>query len=60
MNPGKKVSELKDFLERFAELEMKNYIKEKMPQKHCENNVWYIKPESANQGRGITLTNSLK
>lgn len=31
-----------------------------MPDKHLENNIWYIKPEAANQGRGIALTNSLK
>lgn len=60
VNPNKDQTELKDFLERFSELEAKNYSKEKIPSKHCEKNIWYVKPEASNQGRGITLCDSLK
>jgi hypothetical protein len=31
-----------------------------MPIKHCEKNIWYIKPEALNQGRGISLSNNLR
>ena len=35
-------------------------LKEKIPEKHCKFNVWFVKPESENQGRGIMLNNNLK
>lgn len=53
-------TEYKDFVEKFHQIEKKNYYKEKVPEKHCEKNVWYIKPESDNQGKGIILSNNFK
>jgi hypothetical protein len=41
-------------------LERKNFLKEKVPEKHCQNNVWIVKPEAQNQGRGIELFRQLK
>lgn len=31
-----------------------------MPIKHCQRNIWLIKPSNMNQGKGIELFNSLK
>ncbi len=47
-------------MEKFNQLEKKNYHKEKVPEKHCEKNVWFIKPEADNQGKGIILSNNFK
>jgi hypothetical protein len=55
MNSNKRSGEFQNFADRFAELESKNYTHKKMPVKHCESNVWFIKPEASNQGRVITL-----
>lgn len=41
------------FVQRFQDLEKGNYKREKVPAKHCEGNVWLIKPAAENQGRGM-------
>ena len=48
-------AEYQAFVQRFQELEKKVYRKEKLPAKHCEGNVWLIKPAAENQGRGIEI-----
>lgn len=47
-------------MEKFHQIERKNYHKEKVPEKHLEKNVWFVKPESDNQGKGIILSNNFK
>ena len=47
------------FTQRFKELAIGNYINERMPSKHCEKNLWLIKPAAMNQGRGIEVFSSL-
>jgi hypothetical protein len=37
-------------IERFKEIEAGNFYKERMPQKHCQANIWLIKPADMNQG----------
>lgn len=49
------------FSKRFTDLHTKSLhpIKEKMPTKHCEQNLWLIKPANENQGKGIRIMNDL-
>ncbi len=47
--------EYQAFEKRFHELEKKVYRKERLPAKHCESNMWLIKPAAENQGRGIEV-----
>lgn len=49
------------FSRRFTDLRAKSMhpIKEKMPQKHCDQNLWLIKPANENQGKGIKIMNDL-
>ena len=34
--------------------------KEKIPLKHCMNNIWLVKPTNCNQGRGIEIFSDLE
>lgn len=40
-------------VQKFNEISAKNFSKEKVPPKHCSENVWLIKPCAQNQGKGI-------
>lgn len=31
-----------------------------LPDKHCQNNLWLVKPEGLNRGRGIEVYNNIK
>jgi hypothetical protein len=33
---------------------------EKVPTKHCEENLWIVKPAALNQGRGIEVFKKLR
>jgi len=44
---------------RFKDISRGNAPREKIPLKHCINNIWLVKPASANQGRGIEIFSSL-
>lgn len=46
------------FTTRYHEIDSKNFKKERMPQKHCKDNWWLIKPANLNQGRGIEISNN--
>ena len=35
-------------------------IYESMPEKHCKNNQWIMKPAALNQGRGIQLFSKIR
>ena len=43
------------FAQRFHDLENHIFKRGKVPAKHCEGNVWLIKPAAQNQGRGIEI-----
>ena len=47
--------EFQEFSQRFRELQKGFCLKEKLPQKHCEKNIWLVKPAAANQGKGIEI-----
>lgn len=49
---------LYSFETRFAEISKKTHKREKLPTKHCKNNVWLVKPAAMNQGRGIEIFHS--
>ena len=38
------------FLQRYKELALGECNKEKMPFKHCQKNLWLVKPAACNQG----------
>lgn len=44
---------------RFRQLRAGNYSKERVPAKHCQKNMWLVKPTNANQGRGIEVFTDL-
>lgn len=52
--------EFANFTSRFNELEKKNFTRERVPAKHCQDNWWLIKPANMNQGRGIKIYNTMK
>ena len=47
------------FAQRFKEIGYKNFTKESLPSKHCEQNIWIVKPSFLNQGRGIEVFHNL-
>jgi len=47
--------EFSKFAQRFRELESHFYSNERIPSKHCEKNMWLVKPAAENQGRGIQM-----
>jgi hypothetical protein len=48
------------FLNRFNEIGTMHSNKERTPAKHCEKNMWLIKPAALNQGQGIEVCRTLK
>ena len=48
-------AEYQAFVRHFHDLEKHVYRREKVPSKHCEENLWLIKPAAMNQGRGIEI-----
>ncbi len=51
-------SEYSSFVLRFQELASHIYMRERIPAKHCAENVWLIKPCAMNQGKGIEIFNN--
>ena len=45
---------------RFKEIARGGSHKERVPMKHCEQNMWLVKPASLNQGRGIELFRNMR
>jgi len=43
-------NEFYNFTQRFGDFASGNFFKEKIPQKHCLNNIWLVKPAAMNQG----------
>lgn len=52
---GVEDSEFLNFKSRFEEIAKGNFSKEHLPEKHCKDNLWLIKPANLNQGRGIEI-----
>lgn len=52
--------EYHSLINRYTELQTGSATKERMPGKHCQENIWLIKPAALNQGRGIEICHSLK
>ena len=48
-------AEYQAFVKHFHDLEKGVYKREKVPAKHCADNLWLIKPAAMNQGRGIEI-----
>jgi len=57
---GKIKSDYFNFSQRYKELSRKLYWKERTPSKHCQKNLWLLKPANMNQGRGISMVKNLK
>jgi len=57
---GDENQEYVNFIARFRDIAKKQFTKEHIPEKHCQENLWLIKPANMNQGRGIEIFNSLK
>ena len=44
---------------RFKQLQKGHAPKERLPMKHCQQNIWLVKPTNMNQGRGISIFKDL-
>lgn len=54
-SPPQGGSEWHAFLRHFKLLAQRRYDCEGMPFKHCQRNMWIVKPSNMNQGRGIQV-----
>ena len=54
--------EYHQFVTRFTDLRKNDgdVLKEKVPPKHCKENMWLVKPANENQGKGIKIFNDLE
>jgi hypothetical protein len=48
------------FMQRFRELTRGFSQKERVPIKHCAENMWLVKPAAMNQGRGIEMFKNMR
>ena len=48
------------FMQRYKEISQDYFAKEKLPSKHCKQNIWLLKPSNMNQGRGIELFRNIR
>lgn len=47
-------------MHRFREISNGGSRQERVPFKHCEENMWVVKPAALNQGRGIEVFKNLR
>ena len=52
--------EINLLMTRYKEIARGGSNKERVPVKHCQQNMWLVKPASLNQGRGIELFRNLR
>ena len=52
--------EVHNFMQRFREIANGGSQKERVPVKHCEENMWVVKPAALNQGRGIEVFRNVR
>ena len=48
-----------EFMQRYREINKGYAPRERIPFKHCVNNIWLVKPANCNQGKGIEIFNEL-
>ena len=48
------------FMSRFRELSRGGSKRERVPFKHCTENMWLVKPAAMNQGRGIEIFKNMR
>mmetsp|Transcript_21918 Transcript_21918/g.21104 ORF Transcript_21918/g.21104 Transcript_21918/m.21104 type:complete len:361 (+) Transcript_21918:487-1569(+) len=60
LSSGVEDSECVDMIHRYREISRGYAPKERIPMKHCVNNIWLVKPTNANQGRGIEIFSDLE
>mmetsp|Transcript_13307 Transcript_13307/g.25002 ORF Transcript_13307/g.25002 Transcript_13307/m.25002 type:complete len:961 (+) Transcript_13307:506-3388(+) len=53
-------TEYQNFLTRFSEIQVGKSSLERLPAKHCGENMWLVKPAALNQGKGIEVCHTLK
>ena len=56
---GYENQEYLNFIERFKDIAKGKFSKEHIPENHCQENIWLIKPANMNQGRGIEIFKNL-
>ena len=57
---GSEEEEYLAFVQKYKELAQGQCQKESLASKHCERNLWLLKPANLNQGRGIELLRTLQ
>jgi hypothetical protein len=57
LGESKELIKLKKHMQK---LEKKNLVGESLPSRHLKKNMWIIKPENENRGRGIELASNYK
>lgn len=60
LSAGVENSEYTGFVTRFRDISKGFFQKEHLPEKHCQENIWLIKPANLNQGRGIEIFKNLE
>ena len=60
LTSGVENEEYANFLKRFKEIAKRKFFRERVPQKHCQQNMWIVKPANENQGRGIQVFDQLE
>ena len=48
-------NESQQFASRWKEISSQNFQKESVPAKHCEENMWLVKPANLNQGYSLLI-----
>jgi hypothetical protein len=56
---GVEDAEHNEFVSRYKDISKGYAPKERIPIKHCMNNIWLVKPANANQGKGIEIFSNL-
>lgn len=52
--------EMSALMHRYRDLSRGGSRNERIPWKHCEGNIWLVKPASMNQGRGIEIFHNIR